>query len=928
MQLRTYIQKSCKRKSAAIERVIISILLCTISARADSFEHITDDFNRKAGYSSKATLGTDVWANGCSAGQWGIVDGKASANPSKGETLVYNKSLRTSSGNGCEFTLSAEVQQLVSNRYAGVVFNYQDASNYYTFRYKSGSGVYQVRRMVSGVDASVGNLKASGVVFGTDTAYILTIKSSEAYNFNVSIAEAGNPTVLLVDNVSITDTNSSFTGGYAGFNQVSPYNSSRFDNFSLKVVSKREAVPADIKMPAAIRASEGVLFATHTSPKKVSATNSIGMELVYVQPGSFWMGQDGPSADYRMDRHPEKFDDADWDEKPAHKVTITTGFYMGSTEVTLGQYLRFNPEFNRHSGANDEAVRFVSWHEAAAFCEWLSAKEGKTYRLPSEAEWEFACRAGTTTLFHTGDTLPTGFHVWFGGDSYREYFFKDGTMPAEYSWKNGSPVLRVAQTLPNAWGLYDMHGNVAEWCLDWYGPYEAGSQTDSLGRSDGDFRVIRGGSHSIFTRQLRSANRAAWLPESFGNKTGFRVVLGELPSGQMLPRLPSPEEPVSQETVAIEATPADTPFFSGPKPFVIVPPKSAGPLFSFHNHSPSITECPNGDLLAVWFSCVLEQGIELCNLSSRLRYGSSEWEPAVPFWDGVDVNDHAPKIWWDGDRTLFNFVIGMDGNIMRTSSDNGATWSKARFITALSQEFGNRLLRLRDGTLVLGSDNRQVSLVYSHDGGEVWEYNDVQKRESDFRPGGQGYRYPGIHAPLVELSDGRIMAVSRLTPEDQALFGFKTPVSYTADLGKTWTYESTEFPAIGSTQRAEMCRLREGAILLCSFTDQRSAFDNPAGMSFKASDGTEFTGYGLFAAVSYDEGKTWPVRRLITPGGPDRIVNGTDRIMFTLGDTRAEQNGYIDITQTRDGNIQLITSRNHYMFNLAWLEALPDIRGK
>ncbi|MCX7826454.1 MAG: formylglycine-generating enzyme family protein, partial [Verrucomicrobiae bacterium] len=129
-------------------------------------------------------------------------------------------------------------------------------------------------------------------------------------------------------------------------------------------------------------------------PKEL--TNSIGMKLVRIEPGSFIMGQDGPRADYQMRRHPAKFDDADWDETPAHKVTITRPFYIGATEVTVGQFRQFKP----CDGAEDEAVTGVSWHDAVKFCEWLSQKEGRTYRLPTEAEWEYACRAGTTTLFH------------------------------------------------------------------------------------------------------------------------------------------------------------------------------------------------------------------------------------------------------------------------------------------------------------------------------------------------------------------------------------------------------------------------------------------------------------------------------------------------------------------------------------------------
>ena len=129
---------------------------------------------------------------------------------------------------------------------------------------------------------------------------------------------------------------------------------------------------------------------------------------------------------------------------------------------------------------------------------------------------------------------------------------------------------------------------------------------------------------------------------------------------------------------------------------------------------------------------------------------------------------------------------------------------------------------------------------------------------------------PGIHAPVVELADGRLMTIGRPHPPNQAdVFGGKAPLSFSSDQGESWTYAASEFPAVTSVQRPVMTRLKEGPILLCSYTDQWSEFykGNRKGLVFKSKD-SEFTGYGLFAAVSYDEGKTWPDRRLITPGGP------------------------------------------------------------
>jgi hypothetical protein len=123
-------------------------------------------------------------------------------------------------------------------------------------------------------------------------------------------------------------------------------------------------------------------------------------------------------------------------------------------------------------------------------------------------------------------------------------------------------------------------------------------------------------------------------------------------------------------------------------------------------------------------------------------------------------------------------------------------------------------------------------------------------------------------------------------------------------------------------QRAVLMRLREGPLLLCSFTDLSANAKKPTGMDFPCVGGT-LHGAGLFAALSFDDGQTWSHRRLITPGGTPRAVNGIDRGQFTLSPTSAEPQGYLAATQTRDGRVQLISSKNHYAFNLAWLKQLP-----
>ena len=303
-------------------------------------------------------------------------------------------------------------------------------------------------------------------------------------------------------------------------------------------------------------------------------TNSLGMKLVRIEPGTFTMGQDGPQLeDYlRQKRFKELYnvkDRIDFDERPAHKVTITQPFLMGATEVTVAEYRQLDPDFKKNDPkakpADDDAAAGVTWEKVTAFCEWLTKKEGKPYRLPTEAEWEYACRAGTTTLFHTGDDLPDGHQKWFGEENFRGVYFPAGPMPREYDWRKGETAaassgnalkqgeavganytvgeshiggtgaLRVGQKTQNAWGLHDMHGNLAEWCSDWYGPYESGDHTNPLGRADGDTRVFRGGHHSSMIRFLRSANRGSMASFSESNRIGFRVVQGELANGTMLP---------------------------------------------------------------------------------------------------------------------------------------------------------------------------------------------------------------------------------------------------------------------------------------------------------------------------------------------------------------------------------------------------------
>ena len=294
--------------------------------------------------------------------------------------------------------------------------------------------------------------------------------------------------------------------------------------------------------------------------------------------------------------------------------------------------------------------RWFSWtgHEATRYCEWLSQKEGRSYRLPTEAEWEYACRAGTVTPFSEGNTLGQAYLERAG-----ESWYPDPKRKGD-AWV--FPV-RVKQISANAWGLFDMHGNVEEWCRDWYGPYDASDLNDPVGRATGTFRVTRGGSHSTEIYYLRSSNRAAAVPEDKHWLIGFRVVLGPLPETKPLPA-PGPElhqKNVGQTVPArLERGPDPTqPYFSGPRRFVDIPGDAFGPMFANHNHVPALSSVRMATCWPRGIRAFENVAGELGAVASRLRYGQEDWEPAAPFWDVPDRNDHATALWYDGGGTLF-----------------------------------------------------------------------------------------------------------------------------------------------------------------------------------------------------------------------------------------------------------------------------------
>lgn len=635
--------------------------------------------------------------------------------------------------------------------------------------------------------------------------------------------------------------------------------------------------------------------------------------MVQIPSGSFYMGSDGL--------------DEDFDEAPIHQVIVSRSFRMGVTEITNAQYELFRPEHRELRGKNgvsredDEAVVNVSYFDAVAFCDWLSQKEGKSYRLPTEAEWEYACRAGTYTVFFAGDGLPAVYH-------------RNQKVTRDFD-----PVsLKVAQTPPNAFGLYDMHGNVEEWCLDWYAPYSGEKQIDPKGPLSGEFRVTRGGSHHTPEKYLRSANRMAMIPEDKHSQTGFRIVETDTPlnvSGGSAP-VSLNRESVENSSKRWKNISAKIPIFMSPIPFVIRPACDSGTPFYLHNHQPAVTWCDNGDLLAIWFSANEENGRGMVVLGSRLRRGHNNWDEASLFFKVPDRNMTGSALLNDGRGTIYH-VNGVEASgdwqnlamVLRVSTDNGASWSTPRLIApehAKRHQVIAGTIRIREGWLVQACDagpgsHDGAAIHISKDEGKTWYDPWDGAPLPDFKEGGTGSTIAGIHAGIVQLKNGNLMALGRGNSIRNKEGKLRMPMSISDDMGKNWKYMASELPPIDGGQRLVLMRLNEGPLLLVSFTDHplRTPLEE-RGLDFKNQDGTTYKGYGMYAALSYDEGKTWPVKRLLTDGKERFLNGGAWTGYFEMDEKHAEPRGYLAGTQTPDNLIHILSSRLHYRFNLAWLE--------
>jgi hypothetical protein len=384
--------------------------------------------------------------------------------------------------------------------------------------------------------------------------------------------------------------------------------------------------------------------------------------------------------------------------------------------------------------------------------------------------------------------------------------------------------------------------------------------------------------------------------------------------------------------------PQKLPVYKKPIPYIIPPAGGYSNLFYSHNHVPSVTWCDNGDLLCLWFSTVEESGREMLILASRLRASSDTWDEADVFYKVPGRNMSCGAL-LHYKNLLYHFQgVGYKDTeeklvlVYRLSSDNGASWSAMEIITPFyhsNKPMGTPKV-LPDGGIIVPCDVYVKEGEKKGMGSELFQSdndgNNFKKRtkywkdnENFLKEGKSAGWIAGVHGQVEILKDGSYYALGR----SKCLFGpyeidSMMPLSISSDGGYNFTYFKSWFPPIGLCQRSAILKLSEGPLVVFSYTDP--SYRKPeTGLDLTDAKGNVIRGFGLFAALSFDEGKIFPVRKLIGNSDTKQKVFPLDRNSETTDRTHAPRSGYLQAIQSPDCIIHLVSSYYHYRFNLAWL---------
>ncbi len=600
--------------------------------------------------------------------------------------------------------------------------------------------------------------------------------------------------------------------------------------------------------------------------------------MVRIHAGSFMMGAGSevlpPAVTNGYGVMSPRPSHGEWDEHPAHKVTITYSFLIAKHLITVKEFQQFDPAYKGNPRFPGYAAG-VSYEQAVAFCKWLTQKTGKPYRLPTEAEWEYTERAGTTTPFFTGDTPPT---------------------PGE----------------ANPWGVV-IGAGTPEWVADWFAPYQPGPQVNPTGPLHGHFRVVRGGGLDerhptpghIYPAMapffVRSANRDSMAPSfaSQDGSIGFRVVQAPMPVPHPSPRRKYWfKTDVKQIAVSPTVGPDPlTPFYQTHELFPNLDGRSMpkvgwriglprGLGITYHNSAVQVLS--NGDVIAAYYNSPnKEDDPDQTILIMRRRAGSQTWDMPDPWPEFASSALAAPVFWNDHGLLWFFFgfprLIGRPPFAFVQSKDNGANWGSIQFphivgrIPRYDSQTINSVVQAKDGTIYVPTDAPGRGAGGLPASSDVWATKNNGK--TWFYTGG---RTAGRHTTLAIAKNGDLLGFGGKYSEIDG----HMPLAISSNGGKSWRVVPTPFDELMSGERPSVIRLADGRLFFV-------ADYNPHHLKHIHKD-------GAFVALSSNDGKTWIEKRL-----PSNILTV----------------GYVTATQAPNGLIHIVTSKNPVNYEIVLNEA-------